>query len=400
MISGSWEDASTIGFTARYGLTSNVIGGKIYVFGGISSGSVVNTLEVFDPATDSWSTPETAGLASPRAFHTASEVGGKIYIIGGITQTSSTYPDSMVDVFDPATSSWSSLVTSGTFIPRLWHCAAAVGNKIYVFGGDTTFQAVPTITKTVQVLDLATKAWSTLTTTGKFIPPFLSTCNVIGSKIYFTGGEDSTGNHSLSTYEIFDPVTNSWTIPATEGSMVARGGQASAYVDSNLIVFGGFGASSDISSTQALYISKNEWYTPSFGDGFIARDALTASTVNNEIFTIGGENNASVALSINEMLTLKSDIVTLNNADSALDIFPNPATSILHILCNVAPIREIVIFDALGRKALDIEEKVHSISTDGQQDYAVDLQSLSPGNYFIEIRTNEENSWQRLSILR
>ena len=69
--------------TARFGLTTSVVDGKIYAVGGGDSAykPYLPDVEIYDPATDSWA----AGKAMPevRLGHAAAVVGGKIYVMGG-----------------------------------------------------------------------------------------------------------------------------------------------------------------------------------------------------------------------------------------------------------------------------------------------------------------------------
>ncbi len=371
--SGMWATASSSGFTARLALTSNVINDKIYVFGGYigGGGDIVNTLEEFDPSANAWSTPETVGTTLPRAFHTASVVNGMIYLIGGETGVGTNVSlVSEVDVFDPVAVSWTTLNTSGTFIDRWGHCAAAIGNKIYVFGGDTlNLTLSPRVTSTVQVLDLSTNTWSTLPTNGNFIPPFFSTCSVMGNKIYFTGGTDSTGVNSLNTLEIFDPSNDTWSMPNTLGTFIARSGHGSAVIDSQIFVMGGYGASSDLSSTQVFDPSSDTWSTlVTIGD-FIARDEVCASAVDNKIYAMGGENDALIPLNVNEVFSLSGNFVSSISTNDSVSIFPNPTTNALNVQ-NV--FGTISIEDPLGRS--------YAITRSGNQ---IDVSSLPSGIYFM-----------------
>ena len=98
------------------------------------------TVEVYDPATDTWT--QTFDMPRARFGHSASVVAGKMYIIGGydpelIKLVVEPYEDkgepSTVDVYDPATDTWT---TAADFPnPRGKHAAAVVDGKIYFIGG-------------------------------------------------------------------------------------------------------------------------------------------------------------------------------------------------------------------------------------------------------------------------
>ena len=70
---------------ARAHAVSNVVNGKIYVFGGFNGG-VISDVEEYDPTTDSWSTVST--MPTPRRRLASGEINGRIYTIGGISTES------------------------------------------------------------------------------------------------------------------------------------------------------------------------------------------------------------------------------------------------------------------------------------------------------------------------
>ena len=68
--------------TARFGLTTSVVDGKIYAIGGATAPEIsVSSVEEYDPATDTW-TMKTDMLTSRKAL-ASSAVNGKLYAIGG-----------------------------------------------------------------------------------------------------------------------------------------------------------------------------------------------------------------------------------------------------------------------------------------------------------------------------
>ncbi len=81
--------------TAKYRLALVTVNGKIYAIGGEAAGPplkvkgkiyatigpAVSTVEVYDPATNTWSA--AAPMPTARSSLTAATVKGKIYAIGG-----------------------------------------------------------------------------------------------------------------------------------------------------------------------------------------------------------------------------------------------------------------------------------------------------------------------------
>ncbi len=104
--------------------TSSVLNGKIYAIGGWNN-TALGTLEIFDPATNSWSTGPS--MPSPRWDLTSSVLNGRIFAIGGCDA-----PDSVlgiVEIFDPATNSWSTGPSMPTALAAL--TSSVFNGKIY-----------------------------------------------------------------------------------------------------------------------------------------------------------------------------------------------------------------------------------------------------------------------------
>ncbi|KAI5295488.1 Negative regulator of mitotic exit [Ascosphaera acerosa] len=141
----------------RYGHTLNIVGSKIYVFGGQSDdGSFFNDLISFDlnalqKASNRWQflVENTASAANgeipvdeatgklkvppPRTNHTMVTFNDRLWLFGG-TDGVHWFNDAWV--YDPRTNTWTSIDYVGvTPTPREGHAAAMVGDIMYVFGG-------------------------------------------------------------------------------------------------------------------------------------------------------------------------------------------------------------------------------------------------------------------------
>jgi uncharacterized protein (TIGR02246 family) len=107
---------------------SSVVDGKIYCFGGYGRRRV----DEYNPVTDTWT--EKANMPTYRTALSTSVVDGKIYTIGGYIPGVSGYPGvTIVEVYDPATDTWTTApdMPTGRFGPR----TSVVDGKIYVIGG-------------------------------------------------------------------------------------------------------------------------------------------------------------------------------------------------------------------------------------------------------------------------
>jgi subtilisin family serine protease len=114
-------------------------GGKIYVFGGfsdVSAPQAESTVLIYDPATGSWS----EGSPMPTAVGYAAVVAlgnGQIWITGGATTPDFGSQVNIVQVYDSATDSWST--RPGLAAARFGHGAARTSNGKFValHGADT-----------------------------------------------------------------------------------------------------------------------------------------------------------------------------------------------------------------------------------------------------------------------
>ncbi|KAF2805385.1 uncharacterized protein BDZ99DRAFT_541257 [Mytilinidion resinicola] len=145
-----WSRAMPAGSrpAGRYGHTLNILGSRIYIFGGQVEGHFFNDLVAFDlnslqSATSKWEVlipnSKDAGLATPsppaRTNHSIVTWNDKLYLFGG-TDGVSWFND--VWTYDPRTNAWSELDCIG-YIPvaREGHAAALVNDTMYIFGGRT-----------------------------------------------------------------------------------------------------------------------------------------------------------------------------------------------------------------------------------------------------------------------
>ncbi|OKL60507.1 hypothetical protein UA08_04263 [Talaromyces atroroseus] len=131
----------------RYGHTLNILGSKLFVFGGQVEGYFFNDLVAFDlnalqSPTNKWEFlirnthdggPPAGQIPPARTNHTTVSYGDKLYLFGG-TNGVTWFND--VWSYDPRTNQWTELDCIG-FVPspREGHAAALVGDYMYVFGG-------------------------------------------------------------------------------------------------------------------------------------------------------------------------------------------------------------------------------------------------------------------------
>jgi len=218
--------------TARTGLSASVVNGKIYVIGGgdlalYPTVKTFSTVEEYDPATDTWT--RKADMPTARGWHSASVLDGRIYVIGGSSAAPSGGTAILtVEVYDPATDSW---IQKGNIPERMGACfTSAVDGKIYAFGGywglDKVREYDPVTDTWIQKADMPTRRCGHST-------------SVVDGNIYAVGGHPGSSPYpGLAAVEIYDPATDTWT--AAPDMPTGRCGVRTSVVDGKIYAIGGY----------------------------------------------------------------------------------------------------------------------------------------------------------------
>ena len=64
----------------------------------------MNSVYVYDPQADGWT--QLANMGAARRVHTSAAVGGKLYVFGGMGGEDDQEDLSTAEVYDPASNSW------------------------------------------------------------------------------------------------------------------------------------------------------------------------------------------------------------------------------------------------------------------------------------------------------
>ena len=217
--------------TRRCRLTTSVVDGKIYAIGGKLGGDSVSAVEVYDPATDKWT--RKADMPTARMEHAACVIDGRIYVSGGYSGWGATATPTMsiVEVYDPATDTWTRV--SDMPWPREAHTASAVDGKMYIIGG-RDYEAIKLfnegkidgdeLEKLFSIVDVYDPATDTWTTAANFpFPRSYLTASVVNGKIYTIGGGRDVPHEVYSRVDKFDP--KSMSVASPTGKLPGTWGQ-------------------------------------------------------------------------------------------------------------------------------------------------------------------------------
>lgn len=192
---GRWQQVADIP-TSRYGAGLAVLNNRAYVVGGSNNKSVY----VYDPATNSWS--QSVSMGTHRRFHGVTVLDDCIYAVGGLDSDS--YALATVEKYDNrqvATPQWTQVASMKTR-----RCGVGVGvlnGVLYAVGGRDSRQKL----SSVECYNPTTDHWENV--------PSMNVCRwgvgvgVLAGELYAVGGQDDTKT-DLKCVEAYCPQTGTW----------------------------------------------------------------------------------------------------------------------------------------------------------------------------------------------
>jgi N-acetylneuraminic acid mutarotase len=129
-VARNWAVMSAPAEISRRGAAAVVLNDLIYFMGGVDDGAVTGRVDIFDPATESWTIGPA--LPGPRAGHAAAVLNGEIHVLGGRGERLSTTLSSHVRL-DHATGEW--VEEPALQSPRTDAAAVAINDELMVIGG-------------------------------------------------------------------------------------------------------------------------------------------------------------------------------------------------------------------------------------------------------------------------
>ncbi|HNW73767.1 MAG TPA: kelch repeat-containing protein [Bacteroidales bacterium] len=354
-------------------------GGKIFAVGGTDKTLHNNEygeswVQVFDPATNSWT--EVAPMPTPRMMLGVASVNGIVYAIGGGYFG---YLSSANEAYDPSTGVWT--IKASKPSPGSSFGICVVNNKIYTVGGMKENNDWST-----EVYDPLTDQWSTLPAMPH--PVAGMACASVNGKIYVIGGVDLNYN-GVNFLQVFDVTTNTWEykqhMPAT------RFGAVAAVVGNKIYVFGGAVWPVN-TATQSLYIydiTTNTWS----GDESLpipTQWAAIALSDDNTIYLSAGENKCMMtypdAIVYKFLYKFKVFNLGLENpvGPEIIRVSPNPVSDLVLVNYSTANYSNVTLemFNATG-SGMKIQD--HRLENRGKHEITVNMTGFAAGIYFLRI---------------
>ncbi|XP_059648416.1 uncharacterized protein LOC132294538 [Cornus florida] len=216
-----------------------LVGHKMIVFGGTNGCKKVNDIHILDLKSREWIQPDCNGVPpSPRESHTATLVGDDTLVFfGGSGEGEANYLNDL-HILDLKNMRWSSPEVKGDVpVPRDSHSTVAIGNKLFVYGGDCgdRYQG------DVDLLDMDTLTWSQLAVQGSSPGVRAGHAAVnIGAKIYVIGGVGE--KQYYNDVCVLDTSICSWSQLEIHGQQPqGRFSHTAIVTETDIVIFGGCG---------------------------------------------------------------------------------------------------------------------------------------------------------------
>lgn len=193
--------------------------------------------------------------------------------------------------FNPEVSKYTEIAAAPS--PRYRHQAAAVGSKLYVFGGR---DLADTLIQTIDILETTTNTWTSVTV-GSGAALNLVANDVVsdgvafsfGSSLFLVGGFDFQYN-SISKLSKIDTSTATWGYSTVLAAMpTGRGDITVQFYKNEFYVLGGWNPSftEAVNTVESYSVATNTWTVRPHM--IHKRGDLAVGVISNSLFAIAGE---------------------------------------------------------------------------------------------------------------
>ena len=271
--------------TARTEVAVAALDGLIYVVGGFETpsswkiwqSSVSTKVEVYDPATNRWSSRPDLPMGLHHAG--AAVLDGALYVVGGFTVSDDMLwnPSDRVFRFNPADETWTERAPLPTARGGL--AVTALQGKLYAVSGYDGLRNPAA----VEVYDPARDQWTAAAPLPT--PRDHLAAVTLGETLYAIGGRVRLDyRENLSTVEAYQAESNQW-IPKAD-MPTPRSGIAAGVLNGWIYVFGGESGEGTFHQNERYNARLNRWQT--MAPMPTARHGLGAAAVAGHIYVLSG----------------------------------------------------------------------------------------------------------------
>jgi hypothetical protein len=282
-----WTAVAAKGAPAPRAWHSAVWTGKEMIVWGGTAERCLDSGAAYDPARDSWRALSSTNAPRSRCEHSAVWTGTEMIVFGGVGDEAG-FTDGAR--YDPATDAWRSIPPAPDLAPPRAHAAVWTGSAMVVWGGINGSRLLGGGGS----YDPATDGWTALPSIGAPAARASAGSAWTGSAwIVFGGRTGSSGEDPPDVGGKYDPAVRRWTALPRKGAPAARVGPAVAWTGAELVVWGGSragagGEESAIADGAALDPASGTWRALAGPEGFAGRRGCAAVWSGSELLLWGG----------------------------------------------------------------------------------------------------------------
>ena len=241
---GAWFDVAPIPATPGLRAFGSAVevGGFIYVFGGFDGTTIRSTTWIYDETNDVWSTG--ANMPAPRFGSAVATDGSVIWVMGGFGGLMVGDETNTVWMYDPAADAFTTgFANLPTALGRI-HAVELPDGNVHVFAGG--FDGMNHF-----IYGTGTDSWVSAAPMpfGVTDPATVTDGNVI----YLCGGGGPAPRGQGHT-QIFDPGTGTWSQGPLMPAPAVDNTSGAILIDGNIYVVGGFNGMTTVSTNYSLTI--------------------------------------------------------------------------------------------------------------------------------------------------
>jgi Ca2+-binding RTX toxin-like protein len=266
--------------------------GRVLVAGG-SVNPFINTLptaEVFNPATNSFSAAGIGSMSVARYGAVAVPLSdGRVLVAGGFNHQDSYL--SSAEVFDPATNSFSSAGIGSMSTPRDEAMAAPLPDgRVLVAGG---FNGGGSLSS-AEVFNPSTNSFSSTGIGSMFTTRYGAVAALLpDGRVLVAGGFVHDFAFPSEGAQVFDPTTNTFDESGIGSTLTPRSGAAAAPLPDGALVAGGFNGAGAVSSAEVYDPALDIFIRAGIGSMSVSRDgAVAAPLPGGRVLVAGGSDSS------------------------------------------------------------------------------------------------------------
>lgn len=271
--------------------SASVVGDKIVVFGGRHGVERECEVYILDTKNMRWEWPRIShepDAPSQRAFHSSCVYkNSQLVIFGGSTPA---YLND-VHILDTDKCKWTRANAKGPPpLPRAGHSAVMVSKYMFVFGGEKTKHER---LNDVQALNLDNLTWSPVKTTNTPAGRRLHAAEFDGERMWVFGGETDTGLVNELWYLNIADLQWTQIHSRTEGPSPRASHQITMFSQQEFMLYSGFDGITDPSDAWVFDTASQQWKTVTLqGDRPPERSGYSMACVDSNMIMFGGYGNS------------------------------------------------------------------------------------------------------------